>query len=153
MMNAPNPQVFVAAPITACFPSSILGAQFPPQAIWGGFCLLPAMRQTLRRSCAACARSKHSCDLRTPRCSRCIKRNVPCAYANEPLTASPDSSDSDSAALTRAYHVSSTSISTHRLGSIDPFESYPQTRLPRQQVQRLIHSCTYTLHQPRPMDA
>ncbi|SPO00304.1 uncharacterized protein DNG_03149 [Cephalotrichum gorgonifer] len=75
------------------------------------------MRQTLRRSCSACARSKHSCDLRTPRCSRCIKRKVECLYANEPLTAAvPAAPDRD------------------------PFESYPQTRLPREHVQRLIHS-------------
>ncbi|KAK0707318.1 hypothetical protein B0H67DRAFT_602680 [Lasiosphaeris hirsuta] len=79
------------------------------------------MRQTLRRSCAACARAKHSCDLRTPRCSRCIKRRVPCVYANEPLTAVPE-------------------IMALRLGSLDPFDSYPQTRLRRDHVQRLIHS-------------
>ncbi|EAW12050.1 Zn(II)2Cys6 transcription factor domain-containing protein [Aspergillus clavatus NRRL 1] len=51
------------------------------------------MRQTLRRSCAACAKAKHSCDLRTPRCSRCLKRQVPCLYANEPLTASTSTID------------------------------------------------------------
>lgn len=86
------------------------------------------MRQTLRRSCAACAKSKHSCDLGTPRCSRCIKRRTQCLYANEPLTA-PAPSDR------------SGTLTHYKFGSFDPFDSYPQTRLPRQHVQRLIHSC------------
>ncbi|KAK4133224.1 hypothetical protein BT67DRAFT_405294 [Trichocladium antarcticum] len=84
------------------------------------------MRQTLRRSCAACAKSKHSCDLGTPRCSRCIKRKAQCLYANQPLTAAPP--------------APSGTLTHYRFGSLDPFNSYPHTRLPRQQVQRLIHS-------------
>ncbi|KAK1968299.1 hypothetical protein LY78DRAFT_679461 [Colletotrichum sublineola] len=95
------------------------------------------MRQTLRRSCAACARSKHSCDLRTPRCSRCIKRKVLCVYANEPLTAGP--APGDGASASGAGHPSG-ALANYRFGSLDPFDSYPQTRLPREQVQRLIHS-------------
>ncbi|KAM0273230.1 hypothetical protein ACHAQH_008366 [Verticillium albo-atrum] len=100
------------------------------------------MRQTLRRSCAACARSKHSCDLRTPRCSRCLKRNVQCLYANEPLTAwpaSPGRPGRGDRVSTRSFDGSGT-LTTYRFGSVDPFDSYPQTRLPRAQVQRLIHS-------------
>ncbi|KAK1585042.1 uncharacterized protein LY79DRAFT_690743 [Colletotrichum navitas] len=31
-------------------------------------------------------------------------------------------------------------LTNYRFGSLDPFDSYPQTRLPREQVQRLIHS-------------
>ncbi|KAK1464252.1 hypothetical protein CMEL01_13013 [Colletotrichum melonis] len=102
------------------------------------------MRQTLRRSCAACAKSKHSCDLRTPRCSRCIKRKVLCAYANEPLTAAPAASGSSpggSATSSPGPSLDgSGALTNYRFGSLDPFDSYPQTRLPRQQVQRLIHS-------------
>ncbi|KAK0668822.1 hypothetical protein QBC41DRAFT_320980 [Cercophora samala] len=82
------------------------------------------MRPTLRRSCSACAKSKHSCDLGTPRCSRCIKRKVQCLYANEPLTA-PNTI---------------IPLGTRFTTSVDPFDSYPQTRLPRNHVQRLIHS-------------
>ncbi|KAK4119212.1 hypothetical protein N657DRAFT_582184 [Parathielavia appendiculata] len=89
------------------------------------------MRYTLRRSCTACARSKHSCDLGTPRCSRCVKRQVQCVYANEPLTAPATLDHSGtSAPLTAGY----------RFASVDPFDSYPPTRLPREHVQRLIHS-------------
>ncbi|EXF73800.1 hypothetical protein CFIO01_05731 [Colletotrichum fioriniae PJ7] len=102
------------------------------------------MRQTLRRSCAACAKSKHSCDLRTPRCSRCIKRKVLCAYANEPLTAAPAASGSapgGSAISSPGPPLDgSGALTNYRFGSLDPFDSYPQTRLPRKQVQRLIHS-------------
>ncbi|KAK2001002.1 hypothetical protein LX36DRAFT_602190, partial [Colletotrichum falcatum] len=116
------------------------------------------MRQTLRRSCAACARSKHGCDLRTPRCSRCVKRKVPCVYANEPLTAAPASSGSaapgdggaasasasppppPSSSSSGAGRDGSGALTNYRFGSLDPFDSYPQTRLPREQVQRLIHS-------------
>ncbi|KAK1691033.1 hypothetical protein BDP55DRAFT_649417 [Colletotrichum godetiae] len=102
------------------------------------------MRQTLRRSCAACAKSKHSCDLRTPRCSRCIKRKVLCAYANEPLTAAPAASGSvpgGSATSPPGPPLDgSGALTNYRFGSLDPFDSYPQTRLPREQVQRLIHS-------------
>lgn len=84
------------------------------------------MRHTLRRSCSACAKSKHSCDLGTPRCSRCVKRKVQCLYANEPLTAPQKK--------TIILPLGT------RFSSVDPFESYPQTRLPRGHVQRLIHS-------------
>ncbi|KAK7450247.1 hypothetical protein Landi51_05318 [Colletotrichum acutatum] len=102
------------------------------------------MRQSLRRSCAACAKSKHSCDLRTPRCSRCIKRKVLCAYANEPLTAAPAASGSapgGSATSSPGPPLDgSGALTNYRFGSLDPFDSYPQTRLPREQVQRLIHS-------------
>ncbi|KAH6626735.1 hypothetical protein B0J18DRAFT_396003 [Chaetomium sp. MPI-SDFR-AT-0129] len=89
------------------------------------------MRRTLRRSCAACAKSKHSCDLGTPRCSRCTKRNVQCVYANEPLTAalSPHEEPGSSGPLV-----------AYKFPPVDPFESYPATRLPRAHVQRLIHS-------------
>lgn len=104
------------------------------------------MRQSLRRSCAACAKSKHSCDLRTPRCSRCIKRKVQCAYANEPLNALSAASGApgqEIGGLIRPLDGSATgTLTSHRFGSLDPFDSYPQTRLPREHVQRLIHSCT-----------
>ncbi|GJC80382.1 hypothetical protein ColLi_03220 [Colletotrichum liriopes] len=100
------------------------------------------MRQTLRRSCAACAKSKHSCDLRTPRCSRCVKRKVLCVYANEPLTAAPAGSGPapGDGATSPAALDGSGALTNYRFGSLDPFDSYPQTRLPREQVQRLIHS-------------
>lgn len=105
------------------------------------------MRRTLRRSCSACAKSKHSCDLRTPRCSRCVRRQVQCLYANEPLSA-PDPPGSpgyhDSGATTPSE--GSGALTGYRFGALDPFESYPQTRLPREHVQRLIHSCTYVSH-------
>ncbi|KAJ6089946.1 hypothetical protein N7467_005162 [Penicillium canescens] len=94
------------------------------------------MPQSLRRSCAACAKAKHSCDLRAPRCSRCIKREIQCVYVNIPWngTATPGPDDRLASALDTTSSLSS------RIGSIDPFDSYPQTRLPRAQVQRLIHS-------------
>ncbi|KAL4935998.1 hypothetical protein BDV06DRAFT_217019 [Aspergillus oleicola] len=94
------------------------------------------MRPSLRRSCDACAKFKHSCDLRTPRCSRCVKRNVQCAYANQPLTAPVHSSHDSSLVPLDGRET----LSTYRFGSLDPFDSYPPTRLPRQHVQRLIHS-------------
>ncbi|KAL2826146.1 hypothetical protein BDW59DRAFT_145566 [Aspergillus cavernicola] len=95
------------------------------------------MPPTLRRSCAACAKYKHSCDLRTPRCSRCIKRKVPCVYANEPLTAPPPR-PKDNSSLHPFDGLGT--LTGYRFGSLDPFESYPPTRLPRGHVQRLIHS-------------
>lgn len=100
------------------------------------------MRQTLRRSCAACAKSKHSCDLRTPRCSRCTKRKVLCVYANEPLTAAPPPPPAAPARdINESVAAQLGSLTNYRFGSLDPFESYPPTRLPREHVQRLIHSC------------
>lgn len=103
------------------------------------------MRPSLRRSCATCARSKHSCDLRTPRCSRCVKRKVQCSYANEPWVA--PSSGQGPAALESQQNLPETSVrlTSCVLGSLDPFESYPQTRLPREQVERLIHRCMYSV--------
>ncbi|RAL11185.1 Zn(II)2Cys6 transcription factor [Aspergillus homomorphus CBS 101889] len=91
------------------------------------------MSRTLRRSCTACYKYKHSCDLRTPRCTRCIKRNVQCVYANQPLTA-PENSGSAIAPS------ESSTLASYRFSGLDPFDSYPQTRLPRERVQRLIHS-------------
>ena len=107
------------------------------------------MRQTLRRSCAACAKSKHSCDLRTPRCSRCMKRKVQCVYANEPLTAPPAAPGWEDGGSIRPLDGSGT-LTSYRFGPLDPFDSYPQTRLPREHVQRLIHSCTYVFDRSRP---
>ncbi|KAL3488044.1 hypothetical protein BJX62DRAFT_212600 [Aspergillus germanicus] len=101
------------------------------------------MRRTLRRSCAACAKFKHGCDLRTPRCSRCIKRNVLCVYANEPLTATataPVVAGSEERGSARLLDGSGALTGPYRFGSLDPFDSYPSTRLPREHVQRLIHS-------------
>ncbi|OQE43386.1 hypothetical protein PENCOP_c003G05869 [Penicillium coprophilum] len=95
------------------------------------------MRQSLRRSCTACAKSKSACDLRKPRCSRCIKRHVECAYVNEPSTgpATPGWQNGES---TNRLSGSGT-LTNYRFGSLDPFDSYPQTRLPREHVQRLIY--------------
>ncbi|KAK2882372.1 hypothetical protein FQN49_000427 [Arthroderma sp. PD_2] len=100
------------------------------------------MRQTLRRSCTPCAKVKHSCDLRTPHCSRCIKRKVLCVYANEPLTAAPPAAPTqeDGASRRPLDGCRTGALTNYRFGSFDPFESYPQTRLPREHVQRLIHS-------------
>lgn len=117
------------------------------------------MRTTLRRSCNACAKAKHSCDLGTPKCSRCVKRKVTCTYANEPLSSSSSSSSSEPSVRGRsvdksetkrpsskshdsdAYHHSSMALSTPVNASFDPFDSYPATRLPRVHVQRLIQHC------------
>ncbi|KAJ5815165.1 hypothetical protein N7474_006942 [Penicillium riverlandense] len=100
------------------------------------------MRQTLRRSCAACAKSKCSCDLSKPRCSRCVKRQLQCVYANEPSAAPPAASgQADNESIKKL--VESNTIPSYRFGGLDPFDSYPQTRLPREHAQRLIHSCMY----------
>ncbi|EEY14084.1 C6 zinc finger domain-containing protein [Verticillium alfalfae VaMs.102] len=109
---------------------------------------LPSTRQVQRHVSAESSplwvktQPKSDCDLRTPRCSRCLKRNVQCLYANEPLTASPVSSEQPGREETWASRPSSShsALTTYRFGSLDPFDSYPQTRLPRAQVQRLIHS-------------
>ncbi|KAL2167300.1 hypothetical protein VTG60DRAFT_1429 [Thermothelomyces hinnuleus] len=91
------------------------------------------MRRTLRRSCASCARAKQSCDLGTPCCSRCAKRNLECVYANEPLNAAANPPPASLA-------PSCGPLTGYRFPPVDPFESYPPTRLPREHVQRLIHS-------------
>ncbi|CAG8948966.1 hypothetical protein HYFRA_00002094 [Hymenoscyphus fraxineus] len=116
------------------------------------------MRLTLRRSCDACAKAKHRCDLQTP-CSRCIKRNIHCVFQNEPLTAistvpMSKSSLTQTARVSKAIDDQATfpRVNTeNRLivgapfpsafgaGFLDPFDSYPQTSLPRIRVQGLIH--------------
>lgn len=104
------------------------------------------MRQTLRRSCDSCARSKLSCDLRTPQCSRCLKRNSLCVYANQPLSVSPDehSPPAVSTALEVTSYMEKTSLLCNQSidRSFDPFDSFPRTRLARTHVQRLIRHCT-----------
>lgn len=118
------------------------------------------MRATLRRSCDACAKAKLSCDLRTPQCSRCIKRKSTCAYANQPLTTSQNAYASYSTtAGSSTPAVEETSIMARNgsiittfaegpagllnpaIASFDPFDSYPPARLPRVLIQSLIHHC------------
>lgn len=126
--------------------------------------LLSEMRATLRRSCDACAKAKHGCDLRTPRCSRCIKRKTNCVYTNEPLTSSPETSGNSTLAVRDNEKVSSLTLRERRSApahsessawvlnttdaSFDPFDSYPPTRLPRVHVQRLIYhcNCSYSIN-------
>ncbi|KPM36702.1 hypothetical protein AK830_g9841 [Neonectria ditissima] len=111
------------------------------------------MRATLRRSCDACAKAKHRCDLRTPRCSRCTKRKASCVYANAPLTSSPDAEDAGcsessgmSTPVARGDEAAASGVGNEVAllsrpdASFDPFDSYPPTRLPRIHVQRLIHN-------------
>lgn len=105
--------------------------------------VLPNM-QSLRRSCAACAKSKLKCSLSIPRCTRCDKRNIDCVYTNEPLAA-PSAISPAGSVWGKEEPITPTecsSLSIYRFESLDPFDSYPQTRLPREHVQRLIHSCT-----------
>lgn len=128
------------------------------------------MRLTLRRSCDACAKAKSRCDLQTPTCSRCTKRNVNCVFQNEPLTAHSTTATShiakpkNTTSLTKASTPGITqSLLARRVGNRtvvggaspfpvfigagfpDPFDSYPQTRLPRIRVQGLIHHCEICL--------
>ncbi|KAH8639108.1 hypothetical protein IG631_06878 [Alternaria alternata] len=101
------------------------------------------MRRTLRRSCDACARSKLSCDLRTPQCSRCFKKKTNCVYANEPLTLSPpETTYSHNADVVQKESFSSPVLWVDP-GSqaFDPFDAHPTTRLPRACVQQLIMHC------------
>lgn len=120
------------------------------------------MRRTLRRSCAACAKAKHSCDLQTPKCSRCVKRNCSCFYANEPLNStSPrciNTGDRFQASLStkslpltdlgrrkRSRENVSQDLSDISMffeaHLLDPFDSYPSTSLPRLRVQGLMQHC------------
>ncbi|KAF1965631.1 hypothetical protein BU23DRAFT_488769 [Bimuria novae-zelandiae CBS 107.79] len=100
------------------------------------------MGQTLRRSCAACAKSKLGCDLQLPRCSRCRKRKLKCSYANEPSTGFPGVLEWHHGNNMSSSEGSSGTLTHYRPGSLDldPFDTYPQTRLPREHVQRLIHT-------------
>lgn len=110
--------------------------------------ILVRMRMTLRRSCDACAKSKLSCDLRTPQCSRCAKKHTTCVYANQPLTSSRPS---NVALFQETFHevsgASETSTQSSLLllrsldSSLDPFDSYPRTKLARTHEQRLIQHC------------
>ncbi|KAH8680017.1 hypothetical protein BGZ60DRAFT_242153 [Tricladium varicosporioides] len=114
---------------------------------------------TLRRSCSACARAKHRCDLQTPRCSRCVKRNTTCIFVNEPLTAkSPLPPAPNASTISTNREANDTNLSLVRLQSArnhlsdtpelpltigagyhDPFDTLPQTGLPRARVRGLIH--------------
>jgi hypothetical protein len=113
------------------------------------------MHTTLRRSCDSCARSKLRCDLLLPQCSRCFKKspaNPICVYANVPLSSSLTdslatvSTTPSSGSEGTVLQLSSSPellVSNPGTQSFDPFDSYPQTRLPRAHVQRLIQHCTY----------
>ncbi|PMD59819.1 uncharacterized protein K444DRAFT_401091 [Hyaloscypha bicolor E] len=130
------------------------------------------MRKTLRRSCAACAKAKHSCDLRTPKCSRCVKRNCDCVYANEPLTSTRapiadhgNISHASHASMVRSWPLllsrSGRSVSSDASDMsmffeahiFDPFGSYPPTNLPHLRVQGLMqHFLSKIAFQYYPLD-
>lgn len=103
------------------------------------------MRNTLRRSCDACAKSKLSCDLQTPQCSRCAKRGSLCAYANQPLSAALANSTPTPPSRASSFDGETSVIQLTNPGiqSFDPFDTYPQIRLPRPHVQRLIQHCKF----------
>ncbi|KAK0114048.1 hypothetical protein ONS95_014288 [Cadophora gregata] len=114
------------------------------------------MRRTLRRSCAACAKAKHKCDLHNPRCSRCISRKLQCVYANEPIS-SPGSSTLAVPSINQSSGSSNSKLSTFSVtigsNSFDPFDSYPPTSLPRSRVQNLIvHFLSKIAFQYYPLD-
>jgi len=131
------------------------------------------MRRTLRRSCEACAKSKLSCDLRTPQCSRCLKRKATCSYANEPLSSPPDGQSPAESLGSPSRGGHDWGVAAHEevpilsvrngtpespnseqlivslptsITSLDPFDSFPRTRLPRHHVQRLIYHCKLVIH-------
>ncbi|KAH9866761.1 hypothetical protein J1614_008454 [Plenodomus biglobosus] len=119
------------------------------------------MRLTLRRSCDACAKSKLSCDLRTPQCSRCTKKNTVCVYANQPLTSLLPGTQifdhSETSPKLSSLHNSVERFSillTNSIdSSVDPFNSYPRTKLARIQEQRLIqHFLSNIAFQYYPLD-
>ncbi|MAD86705.1 MAG: hypothetical protein CL912_27425 [Deltaproteobacteria bacterium] len=103
------------------------------------------MRRTLRRSCAACAKAKHKCDLHTPRCTRCTLRKIQCVYANEPLSSPGPSSTVSATSQSKKSLESNLSTLSVTIGSnsFDPFDSYPPTSLPRSRVQNLIVHCKF----------
>lgn len=113
------------------------------------------MRQTLRRSCDACARSKLRCDLQLPQCSRCQKRSpskLICVYANAPLSSSLVVEGTETSGRQTLVHDTAVGNASPRgaillmdpgAAAFDPFDSHPQTRLPRVYVQRLIHHCKF----------
>lgn len=122
------------------------------------------MRKTLRRSCAACAKAKHGCDLRTPKCSRCLKRSSDCIYANEPLTSTkvPIGDIGSGFHAPQGSKPRTGSVLSGRSGGsvlpdlsdlspsldahlFDPFYSFPPTKLPRLRVQGLMQHCKRTV--------
>jgi hypothetical protein len=117
------------------------------------------MRKTLRRSCDLCAKSKLRCDLLLPQCSRCFKKSPSksiCIYANVPLsslitdgfaTAQNTPSPGSEGTVVQLSPNSELLVSDPGSQSFDPFVSYPQTRLPQAQVQRLIQHCTCSCHE------
>ncbi|GIJ83134.1 hypothetical protein Asppvi_001653 [Aspergillus pseudoviridinutans] len=45
-----------------------------------------------QKSCNACVRSKRRCDKRTPQCTRCAERGLPCLYHKNPAASGLDNS-------------------------------------------------------------
>ena len=41
---------------------------------------------SLARSCTSCVKAKRKCDLRLPRCERCVKKRKQCVYKNQPTS-------------------------------------------------------------------
>lgn len=63
-------------------------------------------------------------------------------YANEPLTWLPEAAKWDLGEIKTLSEGLSSTLTHYRPGSLDPFDSYPPTRLARAHTQRLIHTCT-----------
>ena len=118
------------------------------------------MPTTLRRSCTGCAKAKLRCDLSTPQCQRCEKRNRRCEYANEPLTsgaagreliqtsnphkATPESALLLNGSVPEVYPNVPGICTSFDAHLFDPFDSYPTTSLSRLRVQGLMQHCMYS---------
>jgi hypothetical protein len=83
-----------------------------------------------------------------------MKRNIQCTYANEPLTSTLVVAEQQR----RQLSISLRTFEICEFSYVDPFDSYPPTRLPREHAQRLIHTCmlclcesvSYTADKPSP---
>lgn len=73
-----------------------------------------------QKNCNSCVQTKRRCDRRTPACSRCAEKKIPCAYGKARVSGDTEHQEVQSNLHTEALQLGSPSVSL--FDSVPPFE-------------------------------
>ncbi|KAK5626139.1 hypothetical protein RRF57_001854 [Xylaria bambusicola] len=85
---------------------------------------VPASRQ---KNCSACVQAKRRCDRRTPICSRCLQKTLPCVYAKSRSTYRPGKNAREPTPLLEALPLQSPAYSPLNIPGFSFDTEYPES--------------------------